>query len=161
MRKLKVYLDTSVISYLDHDDAPERMKDTQALWKRFEQGEFEIYLSQVTLKEVGRCPEPKRSRLYDCLDNIAFTRLDVDNESLKLAQRIIDLGILTQKKVDDSQHLAIAIVNGCDIVLSWNFKDMVNIRTIRGVRAISNLEGYKGIEIAIPSALLFSEDKYE
>ena len=85
MRKLKVYLDTSVISYLDQDDAPERMKDTQALWKRFEQGEFEIYLSQVTLKEVGRCPEPKRSRLYDCLDNIAFTRLDVDNESLKLA----------------------------------------------------------------------------
>ncbi len=37
-RKLKVYLDTSVISYLQHEDAPERMKDTLALWQHFEQG---------------------------------------------------------------------------------------------------------------------------
>ncbi|WP_300771780.1 hypothetical protein [uncultured Acetatifactor sp.] len=35
-RKLKVYLDTSVISYLQQEDTPERMKDTLALWKQFE-----------------------------------------------------------------------------------------------------------------------------
>ena len=31
MRKIKVYLDTSVISYLSQDDAPERMRDTHEL----------------------------------------------------------------------------------------------------------------------------------
>lgn len=30
MRKMKVYLDTSVISYLQQEDAPERMRDTLA-----------------------------------------------------------------------------------------------------------------------------------
>ncbi|WP_198514901.1 hypothetical protein [Hallerella succinigenes] len=34
-KKLKVYLDTSVISYLHQEDAPERMRDTQALWQMF------------------------------------------------------------------------------------------------------------------------------
>lgn len=44
-RKLKVYLDTSVISYLHQEDTPERMKDTLVLWKQFEAGKYEIYLS--------------------------------------------------------------------------------------------------------------------
>ncbi len=58
-RKFKVYLDTSVISYLQQEDAPERMKDTLALWAEFEAGKYEVYLSQVTLDEVGMCCEPK------------------------------------------------------------------------------------------------------
>jgi hypothetical protein len=36
MKKLKIYLDTSVISYPQQEDAPERMKDTLALWEQFE-----------------------------------------------------------------------------------------------------------------------------
>lgn len=48
-RKVKVYLDTSVISYLQQEDAPERMKDTLALWAQFEVGKYEICLSQVSL----------------------------------------------------------------------------------------------------------------
>ena len=31
--------------------------------------------------------------------------------------------------------------------ISWNFKHIVNVKTIRGVRAITNMEGYKMIEI--------------
>lgn len=45
MRKMKVYLDTSVISYLRQEDAPERMRDTQALWRMFEEGIYDISVS--------------------------------------------------------------------------------------------------------------------
>lgn len=161
MRKIKVYLDTSVISYLDQVDAPEKTKETQDLWEQFEDGEYDVYLSQITLNEVEQCPEPKRSLLYDYLGKIEFTTLEVDEESIEIAQRIIDLGILKAKSFDDCQHIAIAVVNDCDIVLSWNYKHMVNIKTIRGVRAITNLEGYKDIEIVSPSVLLEGEDDYE
>ena len=161
MRKLKVYLDTSVISYLDQDDAPERMQETQALWKRFEQGEFEVYLSQVTLDEIERCPESKKNILYDYLGRITFTTLEVDEESTRLTRMIVGLSILKQKHVADCQHIAIAVANGCDLLLSLNFKHMVNVKTIRGVRAVTNLEGYKGIDIVIPSALLIGEDEDE
>jgi hypothetical protein len=52
----------------------------------------------------------------------------------------------------------VAVVNACDCIISWNFKHIVNIKIIRGVRAITNLEGYKPIEIWSLSVLLESEE---
>ncbi len=129
-RKLKVYLDTSVISYLQQEDTPERMKDTLVLWKQFEAGKYEIYLSQLTLDEVGMCREPKRTMLLEYLSRICY------------------------EKMDDCQHIAAAVVHGCDCILSWNFKHIVNIKTIKGVRAITHLESYKDIDIMNPSVLV-------
>ena len=157
MRKIKVYLDTSVISYLQQEDSPERMKDTLELWTDFMNGKYDIYLSQVTLDEIEKCSEPKRNVLYDYLSDIEYTKLEINAEILELAQKIIDMGILTPKSYDDCQHIAAAVVNACDCIISWNFKHIVNIKTIRGVRAITNLEGYKGIDIINPSVLLESE----
>lgn len=105
-RKLKVYLDTSVISYLQQEDAPERMKDTLALWAQFEVGKYDICLSQVTLDEVGECREPKRTVLYEYLSRISYTKLEITDEVLKVANQIIDMGILTKKSIDDCQHIA-------------------------------------------------------
>ena len=147
MRKLKVYLDTSVISYLSQEDAPGRMKDTLELWKDFVNGKYDIYLSQVTLDEIEKCSESKRNKLYDYLSDIEYTKLEINEEIIELAQKIIDMGILRPKSFDDCQHIAAAVVNACDCIISWNFKHIVNIKTIRGVRAITNLEGYKGIDI--------------
>lgn len=158
MRKLKVYLDTSVISYLDQQDAPDRMRETNKLWHDFINEKYEVCLSQLTLDEVGKCEEPKRSILYDYLSDIDYIKLEITAEVLELAQKIIDIGILKPKSFDDCQHIATAVVHGCDCIISWNFKHIVNIKTIRGVRAIANLEGYKGIEIINPSVLLESEE---
>ena len=50
MRKLKVYLDTSVISHLMQEDVPEKMADTLQLWELFREGVYDVYLSTVTLE---------------------------------------------------------------------------------------------------------------
>lgn len=64
------------------------------------------------------------------------------------------MGILTKKSYDDCQHIGAAIVSECDRIISWNFKHIVNIKTIKGVRAITHLESYKDIDIMNPSVLL-------
>lgn len=158
MKKLKVYLDTSVISYLDQKDAPERMADTQALWKHFEKSEFVICLSRLTLDEIGRCRDEKKNILLDYLEKIAYIELPVTEETDEIARKIIEMKILTQKSYDDCQHIGVAVAHECDCILSWNFKHIVNVKTINGVRAISNLSGYKQLEIWTPSILLESED---
>lgn len=71
-----------------------------------------------------------------------------------VAHKIIDMGILTNKSYDDCQHIAAAVVTECNCIISWNFKHIVNIKTIRGVRAITNLKGYKGTDL-INSSVLF------
>lgn len=158
MRKLKVYLDTSVISHLLQEDVPEKMFDTRQLWKMFKDGKYDVYLSTVTLEEVSDCPDPKRSELIKFLDQIHYTVLDITDEIETVAHKIIDMGILTNKSYDDCQHIAAAVVAECNCIISWNFKHIVNIKTIHGIRAITNLTGYKAIDILSPSVLLESEE---
>lgn len=62
------------------EDAPERMKDTLALWKQSEAGKKDIYLSQVTLEEVGERREQKRTVLFEYLSRISYTKLEITNE---------------------------------------------------------------------------------
>ena len=156
--KLKVYLDTSVISHLAQEDVPEKMADTLKLWDMFKAGKYNVYLSTVTLEEISDCPEPKKSKLFDYLGQIDYTPIEITTDMSEIAQQLINMGILTKKSYDDCQHIAAAVIYECDCIISWNFKHIVNIKTIRGVRAITNLNGYKPIEILNPSVLLESEE---
>ncbi|MCI9006415.1 MAG: type II toxin-antitoxin system VapC family toxin, partial [Lachnospiraceae bacterium] len=121
-------------------------------------GKYDVYLSTVTLEELKGCSEPKQSQLFDYLGSIDYTLVQIDDNVADIAQQIIEMGILTKKSYDDCQHIGAAIVSECDCIISWNFKHIVNIKTIRGVRAITNLNGHKPIEILNPSVLLESEE---
>lgn len=158
MQKLKVYLDTSVISYLYQEDAPERMQDTLKLWERFKNQEYDIYISDIVINEIAACKEEKLNILMDYLSQIEYHLIETDENTVGLAEKFIDFGILKQKSFDDCQHIASAIMAGCDIIISWNFKHIVNVKTIRGVKVITTLEGYKDLLIFPPYILLESED---
>jgi len=151
-------LDTSVISYLMQDDVPEKMKDTLKLWTMFKKGIYRVCLSTLTLQEINNCAEPKRSKLFEYLKQIEYEIYDITQEVLEVARQIINIGILTPKSFDDCQHIGVAIINDCDCIISWNFKHIVNVKTIRGIRVITNLQGYKPIELWSPSVLLESEE---
>ena len=61
MRKLKIYLDTSVISHLDAPDVPEKQDDTRKLWDDIKIGKYDVVISDITIDEMEGCPEPKLS----------------------------------------------------------------------------------------------------
>ena len=91
------------------------------------------------------------------------TIIETDERTVILAEKFIDLGFLKRKSYDDCRHIAAAILTGCDFIVSWNFKHIVNVKTIRGIRAVTTYEGYKDLMIYPPSALLEEEeeDNYE
>ncbi len=158
MRKLKVYLDTSVVSYLYQVDAPEKMQNTLDLWELFKNKVYEVYISDIVIREISGCNEEKLKILLDYLDQIDYNIIETDEDTVELAGKFIDFGILKQKSFDDCQHIAAAILAGCDIITSWNFKHIVNVKTVRGVKVITTLEGYKDLLIYPPSVLIESED---
>ena len=159
MRKLKVYLDTSVVSYLYQVDAPEKMQNTLDLWELFKNKVYEVYISDIVIREIN---EEKLKILLDYLKQIDYNIVETDEDTIKLAGKFIDFGILKQKSFDDCQHIAVAILAGCDIITSWNFKHIVNVKTVRKVKVITTLEGYKDLLIYPPSVLIESEeDDYE
>lgn len=158
MRKLKVYLDTSVVSYLYQVDAPEKMQNTLDLWELFKNKVYEVYISDIVIREISGCNEEKLKILLDYLDQIDYNIIETDEDTVELAGKFFDFGILKHKSFDDGQHIAAAILAGCDIITSWNFKHIVNVKTVRGVKVITTLEGYKDLLIYPPSVLIESED---
>jgi predicted nucleic acid-binding protein len=154
MKKLKVYLDTSVLSYLYQLDVPEKMQETLDLWELFKADVYDVYISDIVLRELDGCNEEKLNILLDYLEQIHYTVIETSEDTVELAEKFIDFGILKQKSFDDCQHIAAAILAGCDIITSWNFKHIVNVRTVKGVKVITTLEGYKDLLIYPPTVLL-------
>ena len=132
------------------------MKDTLKLWEILKKGRYEVCISNIVMNEIQECSEEKLHRL---LNQIDYTMVKADEDTVELAGKFIDFGILRQKSFDDCQHIAAAILAGCDIISSWNFKHIVNVKTARGVKTITTLEGYKDLMIYPPSALLVEEDE--
>lgn len=161
MKRLKVYLDTSVVSYLYQEDASEKMQDTLSLWGLFKRGIYEVYVSDIVFREIDRCNEEKLNILLDYLDQIEYHEVETDSNTIELAEKFIDFGILKKKSFDDCQHIAAAILAGCDVIISWNFKHIVNVKTVKGVKVITTLEGYKDLLIYPPSVLLEEGDDDE
>ena len=156
-KKLKVYLDTSVISYLQQEDAPEKTGITLNLWDKFKIGIYDIYLSDVTIAEINKCNKEKLIFCNQKLSEIQYTKLEITDSVFDLVDEIIDTEILSEKSFEDCQHIAVAVLNECDVIISWNFKHLVNIKTIQGIRKITQLKGYRDIEIITPTTLLEME----
>lgn len=158
-RKTKIYLDTSVLSYLKQEDSPDRMKATLQFWEELKnRDDIIIYLSDVTVAEISDCYEPKRSFMMNKLRELQFTLLTKDDDAELLAKQIIELGILNNKSHDDCLHIAIAVLEACNYIVSWNFKHLVNVKTINGVRAITNLKGFSPIDIITPEMLIKGDE---
>ena len=154
MGKMKIYLDTSTLSHLHQPDAPDKMQDTLGFWGDVVAGEYEIYISDTTTREVARAPAAKRAIMERHMADADLNYLPVTDETKTLAEKIIHQGILTRKSEDDCMHIAAALMGGCDAIVSWNFKHMVNVRTIEGVRQITLFYRYKPLGIYTPSMFL-------
>jgi predicted nucleic acid-binding protein len=158
MKKLKIYLDTSVISYLKQDDAPEKMADTLKLWNKIKSGDYDVITSDVALEEILLCTESKRKYLLDMLRQVDCFIMKETQETIALAKRFIENNVLAQKSINDCRHIACAVVAECDIITSWNFKHMVNVRTVKGVKIINMMEGYRTVEIYPPTMLVEGDE---
>ena len=64
-----------------------------------------------------------------------------------------------EKSIDDCMHIATAMIAKCDVIVSWNFKHIVNDKMIEGVKTISQTKGFDGIKIYCPSILIGGDDE--
>jgi len=157
MKKLRLYLDTSVISHLFAEDTPEKMAVTNRLWQDFIGGKYEVFISDMTLKEIDRCHEPKRGKMTDKVDECEIEILRESDEVSKLTEEYLKNGVLNHNSFDDCEHIAFAVVNNCDIVVSWNFKHLVNYNTISKVKIVNAINQYREISIMSPTVLIGGE----
>ncbi|MCX6252553.1 MAG: type II toxin-antitoxin system VapC family toxin [Bacteroidetes bacterium] len=154
MANQRIYIDTSVIGgYFDDEFS----SDTIKLFNRIQNGDFQVYISEISKLEL--LPAPKH--VQELINHIPPKNLNVlefTEEAKLLAEFYMSEKILGAASMDDAYHIAIATVNRVDVLLSWNFKHIVNWDKIRLFNSINLKNGYPTIEIRSPKELLKYED---
>jgi predicted nucleic acid-binding protein len=149
----KVYLDTSVISHLFQDEKPEAQGYTLEFWEKIKQGEFEVYISQVVLDEIDKAPPEKTELMKRALAEINYLFEPLNEITFRIAEEIIQNGILPRRCFEDCLHIAAAITSNCDYLLTWNMKHLAKMKTNHGVRSLSLDNNNVTLEIIPPSML--------
>ena len=159
MKKLKIYLDTSAIGYLDEETSPKEMSDMQELWELIKSDEYSAVISDITLDEIRQNKNASKvETLLGYIADISYERISVNEETSKIAETVKQNGMITaDKHYNDRLHIGCAIDSECDVMVSMNFKHLVNVATIRGVRAISILENNRSIDIVSPVSLIYRD----
>ena len=151
----KVYLETSVISYLTAWPSRDLIKAAhQEITREWWQGRtrFELYVSQVVLREAGGGdPEAARRRLESIADIPVLT---ASPEASALAQQLVAQGSLPAKAAVDALHIAIAVVNGVDYLMTWNCTHIANASMRRKIEAICRQSGYQPVVLCTPEELM-------
>lgn len=151
-RPFKLYLDTSVPNHLFAPDTPEKQRITQSLFDHQIRSQYEFYVSVVVIREIERALLQKREELKERIINIPVLELTKDADLL--AEAYIRSGVLPPSSLEDAQHVAIATINNLDAVVSWNYKDLVNLRRIKLINLVNEEMGYKHIEIISPREVI-------
>ena len=156
MKKLKLYLDTSVLNFaLSHNPSLEvHKKATVDLLGQIQDGTYEGFISDQVIAEINRAPTQIAESLTELVNKLDVESLSLSDEAEKLADKYVAEGIIPVKYRDDALHIAIASVNDMDVIISWNFQHMVKLKTKHGVIAVNGLMGYKSIEIVSPEEVI-------
>ncbi len=155
MPKEKVYLETSVISYLterpSRDVVTLAKQELTRQWWRESATQFDIYVSPPVMDEskAGN-PEAARQRL-SAVDELPV--LEVGADILTLYRHLLSAKIVPQKAAADAFHIAIAAYHGMSYLLTWNFKHINNATMREKIAAAVEKAGYTEAKTVTPEEL--------
>ncbi len=149
-RKLKIYLDTSVISALFDARNPERKSLTESFFEQIES--FDPFISEITIAKIERTPDPAlRSKMKEVS---RFPVLFLTDDVEGLANEYVRYGAVPESYLEDAYHIAVAVINEMDCILSWNFRHIVRRKTRDIVKMVNTVNAFRHIEIMTPAELL-------
>jgi predicted nucleic acid-binding protein len=146
----RIYTDTSVIGGCLDEEFEE---PSQQLFDRFRSGRDIVVISELTLLELEGAPNEVREVLErvpaSYREDVEFTEAAAD-----LAERYLQAEVVGRASRLDAQHIATATVHRADVLVSWNFKHVVNLNRIQGYNSVNLRQGYPLLEIRSPREVL-------
>jgi hypothetical protein len=151
-----IYIETSIVSYFTARPSRDvivaaRQEATRELWPRL-LSEYDSYISILVREEAGKGDEDQAALRLQAIQ--AFQVLEIDKAARILASKIIEGRGIPEEYPEDAFHMALAAVNGIDVLITWNFAHLNNPFTRMMVRQIVENAGYQCPEICSPDELL-------
>lgn len=154
MQKQRIYIDTSVVGGCFDE---EFSKWSNKLFEDFVVGNRIAVVSDILIGELSKAPDKIKNKVKE----IPAGNLEIINKNddvISLAESYINNNAINQKFSDDALHIACATIYKADVLVSWNFKHIVNLRRIRLYNGINLTKGYSLIEIRSPREVILDED---
>ena len=151
IKKLRIYIENSVIGgYFDE----EFREATYKLFDLFKNGTYKPVISSHVIAELENgAPD----HVKENLKTIDYEEYSVNDEMVKLAEKYMEQKIVSENYYGDALHIAIATVIGVDVLVSWNFKHIVNLDRIKLFNSVNLREGYNILEIRSPMEVIENE----
>ncbi|MCX7046594.1 MAG: type II toxin-antitoxin system VapC family toxin [Candidatus Sumerlaeota bacterium] len=151
-----VYIETTVVSYFTAKTSRDvliagHQKATHKIWPLLS-SRYKTYISSLTLEEAQRGDREQSAKRATAL--ASFILLDIDDRTRSLAQAIIHAKGVPHDWLEDALHIAVAAVNGIEVLLTLNFAHLNNPFTRSIIRQVIEREGYRCPEICSPDELL-------
>ena len=145
-----LYLDTSVFGgYFE----PEFEEWTVPLFHQLEQGKHHLLFSDIAENELLRAPE-RVQLLASAAIAKRTTRVEAGQEALDLANLYLKEKVVGKTSFADCMHIALATLHDADVLVSWNFKHIVNVERIRGYNTINKRLRYRTLDIRSPREII-------
>lgn len=151
--KPRIYVDTSVLGGCEDSEFRE---PSRQLLDAFLRGRAIMVLSDLTLRELARAPNSVRMILA-AVSPENIVSLGVTAEADELAQAYLAERVVSPAMAVDALHIALATVARVDVLVSWNFRHIVNLRKIHAFNAVNLKRGYPLLEIRSPLEVLTDE----
>jgi len=154
--KEKVYIETTIVSYLaarlsKNTIVAGRQVLTQDWWDECRRS-FDLVVSELVFQEAGEGdPEIAKKRINYLND---IDSLNISNESVQLAESLVQTDAVPHQFGEDALHIAICAVNGIDYLLTWNCKHLANAIRRHKIEAIVEKKGYQCPIICTPAELM-------
>src|SRR3990172_4293577 len=107
MKKLRLYVDTSVLDGIFDSEEPKRVDTAKRLLRLIGDGAYEGYISRLTIEEILAAPEKMHEKLQANISRAGFAILEENAESISLADAYVSDGAIPEKYRDDARHIAI------------------------------------------------------
>ena len=151
----RFYFDTSVFGGVYDIEFDEL---SLQLFEKVKMGEIICIYSDLTVGELDNAPKNVRKYFAE-LPKEHLELVHMTDESLALARQYVAEKVVGQTSFDDCVHIALATIHKADILVSWNFKHIVNVYRIRGYNSVNLRHGYTTLEIRSPKDIVDYEDE--
>lgn len=113
---------------------------------------FDPYISMLVLMEINKGDQTAVNERKKVISDLPV--LDVTPQNELLAEAIIREGLIPERFSEDSLHIALAVVNGMDYLVTWNFRHLNNALTKIHITRFIEKQGYSAPVICSPDELL-------
>ncbi|MCZ8046049.1 MAG: type II toxin-antitoxin system VapC family toxin [Microcystis aeruginosa K13-05] len=153
MKKLRVYIDTSVIAGCLDD---EFSLESNQLMEAIKQEKFILLMSDIIVSELINASQSVKDILLSIPQRVIEV-VKITAEVLQLRDAYINEGVVTSKSINDATHVAAATIARAAAIISWNFKHIVRLDKMKGYNQINLLNGYGILTIISPLEVTIDE----